>query len=114
MAPLDSVQFGMQLTDRSIGRLPDGTWNLCVPTLGAANIFQPLADPSSLRLNEWLAKGQGQFKDDYIELYNPASLPVPLGGIYLTDNILSEPRKFQVAPLSFIEATAAPVPVSPC
>jgi hypothetical protein len=104
---LDSVSFGLQLTDRSIGRLPDGSWNLCVPTLGAANVFQPLSDPANLKLNEWLASGQGQFKDDYIELYNPAPLPAPLGGLYLTDNTLGEPTKFQIPALSFIEGTTS-------
>ncbi len=102
---VDSVQFGVQLTDRSIGRQADGTWNLCVPTLGAANLFQPLSDPANLKLNEWLAKGSGATKDDYVELYNPASLPAPLGGLYLTDNILSEPTKSLIPALSFIEGT---------
>ncbi len=104
---LDSVVFGLQLSDRSIGRLPDGTWNLCVPTFGSANVFQPMADAAGLKLNEWLAKASGQYKDDFIELYNPSALPAPLGGLYLTDNMLSEPTKHKLPALSFVNGTTS-------
>lgn len=106
-ALIDSVVFGMQLPDRSIGRMPDGTWNLCVPTFGSANVFQPMADVASLKINEWLTKASGQFTDDFIELYNPSSLPAPLGGLYLTDNLLSEQTKHKMPALCFIAGTTS-------
>ncbi len=34
---LDSVEFGLQLPDLSIGRLGTGQWGLCSPTFGSAN-----------------------------------------------------------------------------
>src|SRR6185436_21141464 len=32
---VDSVQFGQQLPNLSVGRLPNGTWGLTTPTFGA-------------------------------------------------------------------------------
>jgi hypothetical protein len=60
----------------------------------------PTAPAHSLRINEWLADPLPG-DDDWIELFNTASIPVSLGGISLTDN-LGDPAKFRVAPLSFI------------
>jgi hypothetical protein len=100
---LDSVQFGMQLPDLSIGRIGyDGRWSLTVPTFGRANIAQPLGDPRALRINEWLADGLVLFEDDFIELYNPETSPVDLTGLYLTDNPVTQPDKYPLGPLSFI------------
>jgi len=54
---VDSVTFGTQLTDLSIGRLADGvTWGLTQPTLGSANVKAFVGDPSKLKLNEWQAE----------------------------------------------------------
>jgi hypothetical protein len=53
---VDSVEFGAQLPDLSIGRLGDSDrWGLTIPTLGQANIPHPLGDPRAVRINEWLA-----------------------------------------------------------
>ncbi len=44
-AVVDSVVFGQQLPDLSIGRVgPLGQWHLTVPTLGQANLAYPLGD----------------------------------------------------------------------
>jgi hypothetical protein len=99
---LDSITFGPQLTDLSIGRLADGGWALTQPTFGAANRASQLGDPRALRLNEWLAIGEAPFNSDFIELYNTDPLPVPLTGLYLTDEILGWPDRHQIAGLSFI------------
>ena len=61
---LDSITFGPQLTDLSIGRLADGEWALTQPTFGAANRAAQLGDPRALRLNEWLAIGEAPFNSD--------------------------------------------------
>ncbi len=104
-ALVDSVIFGLQIPDLSLGRSSDGTeWDLNVPTLGGANIAQPLGDPRLLRINEYLASGAVSFVDDFIELYNPDTVPVALGGLFLTDDHLTEPGKHAIAPLSFIAA----------
>ncbi len=100
---LDSVEFGLQLPDISVGRTgADGQWSLTVPTPGQANIAQPLGDSATLRINEWLASAEVLFEDDFIELYNPGDWPVDLSGLYITDNPVTQPDKYQLGPLSFI------------
>jgi hypothetical protein len=100
---LDSVEFGMQLPDLSIGRIGDtGRWGLTVPTFGRPNIAHPLGNENEIRINEWLADGFVLLEDDFIELYNPQIYPVDLGGLYLTDNPVTQPDKYQFRPLSFI------------
>ncbi len=99
---LDSVSFGPQLTDLSVGRLADGSWALTVPTFGAVNRAAPVGDPTRLRINEWLALGQAPFANDFIELYNADPLPVSLGGLYMSDEVVSWPNQHQIAALSFI------------
>ncbi len=103
--PIDSVEFGLQLPDLSIGRVPDaigGNWHLTKPTFGGANIAQPLGNPDTLKINEWLANGQVLFEEDFIELYNPHANPVDLSGMYLTDNPVTQPDKHKIGPLSFV------------
>jgi len=100
---LDSVEFGPQINDYSIGRAGyDRAWKLNRLTFGMANIPQPLGNPDTLKINEWLANGQVLFDDDFIELYNPHPQPVSLGGMYLTDNPVTQPGKHAIVPLSFI------------
>ena len=101
---LDSVSFGPQLEDISIGRLADSSWTLTVPTPGAANRAARLGDPTRLRLNEWLAIGTAPYDTDFIELYNADSVPVSLGGLYLSDETISWPNRHQIVALSFIPA----------
>jgi len=100
---LDSVEFGLQLPDLSIGRVGyNGKWHLTVPTFGGENFAQPLSDPDMLKINEWFTNGQVLFEDDFIELYNPNVFPVDLSGLYLTDNPVTQPGKDRLGPLSFI------------
>jgi hypothetical protein len=102
---IDEIEFGPQILDFSIGRDNyDRTWKLNRPTFGQPNIVTSLGDPEKLKINEWLADGQVLFDDDFIELYNPSPLPVELGGLYLTDNPVTQPDKYRLAPLSFISA----------
>ena len=101
---IDEVVFGLQLVDRSIGRMQDGTgtWLLAVPTPAAANRAQSVGAPGSLRVNEWMARpSTGQ---DWIELSNTESLPVPLGGIIVTDQVEGTPSNRPIPQLSFLEA----------
>ena len=100
---VDSVQFGPQAPDFSMGRV-NGTWTLlATPTPGATNSPPAsLSSASALRLNEWMANPEpGQ--SDFLELYNTSALPVALGGLYLTDDLSAAGlTKFTIAPLSFI------------
>lgn len=98
---VDSVEFGPQLPDRSIGRAPN-LWALLVrPTPGAANAE---SDPTSaytlLRINEWQAAGVGA---DWLELYNPSDRPIALARLSLTDDpSLAGMQKYVFPPLSYI------------
>jgi hypothetical protein len=79
-ALLDSVEFGLQLPDLSVGRLSDGRWSLTKPTLGTFNLACPAGDTQTVRINEWLADSPALFTSGFIELYNPDSLPIELSG----------------------------------
>lgn len=102
---LDSVVFGLQPPDYSLGRVPSGgaTWALCLPTLGSANAAAPLGNVRLLKVNEWMPNSGDNNVDDWFELYNPDSLPVPVGTCYLTDS-LGTPTKHQIPQYSFIGA----------
>ncbi|HXJ73951.1 MAG TPA: lamin tail domain-containing protein, partial [Candidatus Dormibacteraeota bacterium] len=92
----------LQTADLSIGRVPDGTtnWVLTAPTPGAANSALPsLGNPANLRVNEWMADPVSG--SDWFEIYNPNTLPVALGGLYLTDD-LNNRTKNPIPALSFI------------
>jgi hypothetical protein len=102
-ALLDSIVFGVQIPDLSLGRGADGTWVLCKPTFGANNLAVPLADPHNLKINEWLASELFLAKNDFVELYNPATRPIALGGLYLS-NAEGAPGLNQIPALSFIAA----------
>lgn len=100
---IDSVEFGPQLRDLSIGRLGNaGRWQLTSPTFGAANSPHPTASPGEVRINEWMALGRAPFAEDYIELHNSASAVVDVGDCFLTDQPLGAPGKSRIRPLSFI------------
>ncbi|MBI5388511.1 MAG: lamin tail domain-containing protein [Verrucomicrobia bacterium] len=101
---IDSVEYGLQLPDLSIGRLGDGAWSLCVPTFGSANAASPLGDPHHLKLNEWLAASLTSYPYDYIEIYNPEAAPVALGGLHFTDTLSGAPGRDRIRALSFIAA----------
>jgi hypothetical protein len=101
---VDSIRFGMQIPDFSIGRLADGSWHLTRPTLGLPNVIQPTGDEMQLRINEWLADARIVYANDFIELYNPVGVPVDLSGLYLTDNPIGAPDQSRIPALSFIPA----------
>ncbi|MBE0534372.1 MAG: lamin tail domain-containing protein [Phycisphaerae bacterium] len=103
-ALIDCVEFGLQIAGLSIARHEAGDWRLGVPTFGAANVFQPLGETKSGRINEWFAEGRVAFLNDFVEFYNAADLPVDLGGLYITDNPVSQPEKHQIASLNFVPA----------
>ena len=101
----DSVAFGNQLSDHSIGRRPlDGAWDLCRPTFGAVNVIATQGDPRVLRINEWLASAGALSTTDFIELFNPGALPVNIGGACLTDNPVEWPNRHPIRQLTYVGA----------
>jgi hypothetical protein len=97
--PLDTLDFGLQLNDFSVGRVPDGTGKflLCVPTQEASNQAQTMGTIASVKINEASAG-----PDDWFEVYNGGANPVALGGYYFTTKPSKDPLMFKIPDLSFI------------
>lgn len=100
---VDSLAFGPQAPDVSLGRVVDGTgnWQANVPTPGTANAAQVLGSAQALRVNEWMA--DPAYGDDWFELYNPGTAVVALAGLYLSDSS-ADLQTTSIPPLSFIAA----------
>ncbi|HMJ89161.1 MAG TPA: lamin tail domain-containing protein, partial [Candidatus Acidoferrum sp.] len=105
-ALIDSVSFGLQLTDLSVGRLGDGEWALTLPTFGIANRAAATGEPTAITINEWLAIAQTPFGDDFVELYNSDPRPVDLGGWFLSDNLLGWPTRHRMPDLTFMAGSS--------
>ncbi len=104
---LDSITFGLQAPNLSIGRTGAGldVWALCTPTIGATNTIVPtLANPNSLRINEWLGNADFLVSKDFVELYNPGATPVALGGMAISDDAINYPTQGTLPALSFMAA----------
>ncbi|HAB18729.1 MAG TPA: hypothetical protein DCE44_20100, partial [Verrucomicrobiales bacterium] len=101
---LDSISFGFQLPDRSVGRTPDTWMPLASPTPALPNGEpQVLGGSSTVRFNEWLVVSLNN--GEWLELFNPEANPVNLGGHYLTDDpSASGLTQYLIAPLSFVPA----------
>ncbi len=112
---VDTVTFGPQLPNKSIGRISTtATWTLGTPTPNASNVADcDFGSPNSLKINEWLATNDITVAHDFIELYNPTVKIISLAGLELTDDVLNyaalraaASRHVQaLPPLSFIAAT---------
>ncbi|MEY2408187.1 MAG: hypothetical protein QOF48_857, partial [Verrucomicrobiota bacterium] len=103
---VDAVSLGLQLPDYSVARI--GTsWALAMPTAGAANVAAATASPTNLVVNEWLANPLAG-GEDWVEIYNRATLPVALRGIYLgtTGAIHRVSSLSFIAPLGFAQFIA--------
>jgi hypothetical protein len=99
----ESITFGFQAADYSIGRLADGSWGLTRPTFGAPNVAQPPADAHYVKINEWLTRGRVLFPEDFVELYNVEPVPADLSGVFFTDAPQAGVRLHQVPALSFVD-----------
>lgn len=103
---IDRVAYGAQIADRSIGRLNQDWVLLDAPTPGLANSRAASLDAGTgLRLNEWLAAGDGS--GEFVELYNAGTLPVHLGRWVLTDDpTIRGSTNRPMAALTFIDRGA--------
>ena len=104
---VDAISFGLQVTDLSIGRIPDGPtgiWTLNKPTPLLSNRSRMLGSIATLKINEWVATN-ATGGADWLELYNPASDPVALAGLEFTSTLApTVPADPPIANLSFIDA----------
>ena len=97
---VDSVVFGLQIADLTIGRVgASRLWTLTTPTPRASNRALALGDPALVRINEWMAKPASG--SDWFEVYNPQNQPVALGGLSFSD-VLMNPFESPVRALSFL------------
>ncbi len=99
---VDSVEYGFQVVNRSLGR-SGSSWRLLeTPTPGAVNsVNAALGTTVHLCINEWMA--DPLTGNDWFELYNGDHRPVQLSGVYLSDDpSLAGAKKFLVNSLSFI------------
>jgi hypothetical protein len=91
---VDQIEYGIQPTDLTIGRIGTAFTLLATPTPGAAN--SPAAGTASsltVRINEWAAGTEAT--PAWVELYNSNSLPVWIGAMSLTDQLnLAGQKKF--------------------
>lgn len=103
-----TIELAYYLTDNAKGE----NWHLSMAvggTPGNTNAVQLVPDVS---INELMADNDTTLMDEYgdyddwIELYNASSVPVNIGGMYLTDQ-LGMPQKYQV-PNSDPAATTIP------
>ena len=116
---VDSVEFGHQITDLSLGRVPDftGNFTLTYPnpaggelTYGTNTPFPFVSAPTSsnqftLKINEWMATNSAGWDKDWLEVYNPDTNIIALSGLVFVDKLsnLAVPAESRPTPaLSFI------------
>ena len=102
---VDSVAYGFQIADLSVGVTASNGWQLLeypTPTdanAGVARLGTPATN--SLFINEWMVlpvSGPAWF-----EVYNAhTQLPVRLSGLYLSDNNPTREAKHEIGPLCFV------------
>jgi hypothetical protein len=101
----DTVTFGAQIANRSIGRVgAQGTWTLCAVTPNAANVALALSPADGLRFSEWLAAPGERFGGGWVELTNQAPAPVALAGLRVSNNLAGNAGAYVFPALSFIES----------
>ncbi|MCF7975089.1 MAG: lamin tail domain-containing protein [Phycisphaerae bacterium] len=100
---IDSVTFGPQLPDVSLGRIgTDQHWTLTAPTFGSDNVPEPLGNPMAVVINEWLTQPDVLFNTGFVELYNTHASPVHTDGLFLTLNHSVDPATTPMPPLSYV------------
>ena len=102
--PVDSVAFGSQLNDFSIGRAGLArAWTLTTPSPLAENTAVVLGTNTGLKINEWCGSNDFIISSDFLEIYNPTGRPVALGGMLLSAD-LQVAAQHIIAPLTYIAA----------
>lgn len=102
---VDTTLFPALGSDKSWGRLPDGTGDWTIlgqASPGAANQEYHFT-PVELFINEFMADNVSTIEDpesidaypDWIEIYNAETVEVDMSGMYLTDDI-NQPTKYAI------------------
>jgi len=95
---IDGLTYGAQPEGSSLGRDPEGVWQLGQPTPGWTNVAMETAPLTQLVLNEWLANALPG-DADWIELFNLSPIqPVALRGLC----VASANAQFQIGSWSFV------------
>ena len=102
---LDSVEFGLQLTDLSLSRAASGIWTLGEPSPLESNRTIRMGDSDRLKINEWLASPLADGAD-FVELYNSSSYPVDYGRTSLSLEPTLSSKTTTFSPLSFINGSS--------
>ncbi|MCI0746445.1 MAG: lamin tail domain-containing protein [Verrucomicrobia subdivision 3 bacterium] len=99
---VNSIEYGFQIPNQSIGRVGTQSNLLASPTPGTDNsVFAALGSPMSLVFNEWMTEPVSG--PDWFEIFNTTNLPVNMGGLFLTDHPSTVAiARHRVAPLSFV------------
>jgi hypothetical protein len=106
---IDAVTYGPMIPGLALSRVSVGAgvgvgmeenWVLGIPTPETPNRPAELADPSSLKINEWLADPRPG-DEDWLEIYNSdSSRPASLQGL----TIATDQGAFRIQSLTFIPA----------
>lgn len=126
---VDSVVWGPQIENLSIGRVPDftGAFTLTYATPAGGTVpyttnrpvaFLPAPTATNeftLKINEWMGTNSAGADKDWLELYNPDTNIVSLSGLVIVDKIanLAIPAESRpipalsfIAPLGFVQLFA--------
>ena len=104
ISTIDNLIYGVQNTDISYGRYPDGSTNkiiFSISTPNASNTIQSTTFIDGLKINEFMAKNNSTILEetgsyaDYIEIYNTNTTAVDLGGLFVT-NDLTVPNMYMI------------------
>lgn len=101
---LDSLTYGEQFTDTSMGRIPDGAnkWvKYSVPSPGVSN-SEGVVMGGLLMINEFMASNDFAFPGpendfpDWIEIYNAGSEAVDLSGYFMADDLADPTAMYEI------------------
>ncbi len=101
---IDTMSYGNQETDVSMGRFPDGGsfWGFMNNyTPGTANT-NPSPTVPELFINEFMASNDAAFPGpqgdypDWIEIYNAGEEAVMLGGYFMSDDLVDTEARFMI------------------
>jgi hypothetical protein len=89
---IDRVDFGPQITDVSMGRLPDGSTNItAIPRGSSSPEYSNYLPITNVVVNELLAHADPPL-ENAVELYNPTAIPVDISYWWLS-NDQDQPQK---------------------
>lgn len=106
---IDSVTFGVQIVNKSLSRIPNGTGSFTIsdPTFNSTNNQTLPVLPGDIVINEFAALNDsipdpvGQF-EDWIEIFNNSNKLLNLGGLHLSDRF-DNPGMWQFPQNTFLQ-----------